>query len=181
MGQTADQLRQEIEQKREDAASKIDQIESRVQELPQMAKDTVTETVILGGLMGGDKGGQRGGGQHSGQYGGQHSGSQQGGMASGIRGAAKSAGLDDALSNASAALMGMLTERVSSIVEESFPQLAERMKAQSGSSRNGSSSGQDGSPRSLGVGTASAAQTDAAGRPASTMYGGGAGESGIHG
>ncbi|MDP9363699.1 MAG: hypothetical protein M3Q10_05645, partial [Chloroflexota bacterium] len=52
MGQTADQLRQEIEQKRGDAASKIDQIESRVQdtvgtvqELPQMAKETVSDTV----------------------------------------------------------------------------------------------------------------------------------------
>lgn len=45
MGQTADQLRQEIEAKREDAASKIDQIEARVTDTAQMARDTVTGTV----------------------------------------------------------------------------------------------------------------------------------------
>ena len=41
MGQTADQLRQEIEHKREDAAAKIDQIEAKVQDIPNLARDTV--------------------------------------------------------------------------------------------------------------------------------------------
>ncbi len=45
MGQTADQLRQEIEHKRVDAAAKIDQIEAKVQDLPNLAKDTVRGTV----------------------------------------------------------------------------------------------------------------------------------------
>ena len=45
MGQTADQLRQEIEHKREDAAAKIDRIEAKVQDLPNLAKDTVMSTV----------------------------------------------------------------------------------------------------------------------------------------
>lgn len=45
MGQTADQLRQEIDDKRDDAAAKIDEIEARVQNTAQMAKDTVEETM----------------------------------------------------------------------------------------------------------------------------------------
>lgn len=45
MGQTSDQLRQEIAAKRDDAAAKIDQIEARVQELPNLAKETVRGTV----------------------------------------------------------------------------------------------------------------------------------------
>ena len=45
MGQTADQLRQEIDAKREDAASKIDQIEARVTDTAQQAKETVDQTV----------------------------------------------------------------------------------------------------------------------------------------
>jgi hypothetical protein len=45
MGQTADQLRQEIESKRGDAASKIDQIEARVTDTAQQAKETVDQTV----------------------------------------------------------------------------------------------------------------------------------------
>ena len=45
MGQTADQLREEIAAKRDDAAAKIDQIEARVQDLPNLAKETVRGTV----------------------------------------------------------------------------------------------------------------------------------------
>lgn len=46
MGQSADQLRQEIEQKREDAAQKIEQIESRVTDTVQLARTTVDDTVM---------------------------------------------------------------------------------------------------------------------------------------
>ena len=45
MGQTADELRQEIDGKREDAAAKIDEIEARVQNTAQMARETVEETM----------------------------------------------------------------------------------------------------------------------------------------
>jgi ElaB/YqjD/DUF883 family membrane-anchored ribosome-binding protein len=45
MGKTSDQLREEIAAKREDAADKIDQIEAKVQELPNLAKESVMETV----------------------------------------------------------------------------------------------------------------------------------------
>ncbi len=46
MGQSADQLRQEIEQKREDAAQKIEQIESRVTDTVEQARTTVDDTVM---------------------------------------------------------------------------------------------------------------------------------------
>lgn len=185
MGPTADQLRQEIDQKRDDAASKIDQIESRVQDttqsvkdavqdIPQMAKETVSDTVeqvkesvqnidfnrqiqerplvalgaaIAGGfLLGGVMGGGGGGGQSSG---GQSSGGSQGGIGAGIRSAAKSSGLEDQLSGVTGALMGMVTERVRSVVQESLPQVAERMQP-----------GQSSAPSGGGVGvTASAADS----------------------
>jgi len=45
MGQTADQLRQEIEHKRDDAAAKIGQIEARVQDIPNLARATVKGSV----------------------------------------------------------------------------------------------------------------------------------------
>lgn len=45
MGQTADQIRQAIAGKRDDAAAKIDEIEARVQDLPNLAKETVRGTV----------------------------------------------------------------------------------------------------------------------------------------
>ena len=47
MGQSADQLREEIDQKRQDAAQKIDAIETRVTETVEQARDTVTETVQM--------------------------------------------------------------------------------------------------------------------------------------
>ena len=209
MGQTADQLRQEIEHKREDAAAKIDQLETRVQEIPQMARDTVTETVqqakgavtetvqqvkqsvdlrqqveqrplvalgsavlggfLLGGLLGGGKdGGRRGGGQHAGMAG--------GGAAGGLRGAAQRSGLDDTLATMSGALLGVLAERLRSMVDESFPEFGGRLRRQSdqggppsrGGGATGSASpsgGSAGLSGSTGTGSASPAVTDTAGRP----------------
>jgi ElaB/YqjD/DUF883 family membrane-anchored ribosome-binding protein len=43
MGQTADQLRQEVDQKRDDAAQKIDQIQAKVDGATQQVKDTVDD------------------------------------------------------------------------------------------------------------------------------------------
>jgi len=45
VGQTADQLREEIAAKREDAAAKIDRIEAKVQQIPQIARETVDASV----------------------------------------------------------------------------------------------------------------------------------------
>jgi len=43
MGETADQLRQEVDQKREDAAQKIDQIQAKVEGATQQVKETVDD------------------------------------------------------------------------------------------------------------------------------------------
>jgi ElaB/YqjD/DUF883 family membrane-anchored ribosome-binding protein len=43
MGQTADQLREEVDQKREDAAQKIEQIQAKVEGATQQVKDTVED------------------------------------------------------------------------------------------------------------------------------------------
>ena len=126
---------------------------------------------LLGGIVGSDKdGGQRGGGQYAGM--------SHGSSTSGIRGAAKRSGLDDTLATMSGALMGMLTERLRSIVDQSFPEFSEKMRQHSGqggqssrgsfggggsASMSGGSSGLSGS--SGGTGSASPAVTDTAGRP----------------
>ena len=44
MGETADQLREEVDQKREDAAQKTDQIQAMVEGTAQQVKETVQET-----------------------------------------------------------------------------------------------------------------------------------------
>ena len=221
MGQTADQLRQEVEQKREDAAQKIDAIETRVQETAQMARDTVDETVqkardtvtetvdtvkqsfdirrqaeerplvALGAaLLGGFLLGNLAGGDDKGRHrGGQHAGMQYGGMSSGIRGGGKSSGLDDTLSALSGAVMGIVTDRMRSIVAESFPELADKMRqrgawgeqASGGSFASGrasSSSVRSGS--TAGAAEPSPAVTDTRGRP-TPYFGGETTGSSVHG
>jgi len=225
MGQTADQLRQEIEMKRGDAASKIDEIESRVSDTAQMArstveqaKETVTDTVeevkgtvtdtveqvkssvqnfdyqqqiqerplavlgaalaggfLLGGLLGGgDK--QQGGGQ--GQY--QPYGGYAGGRASGLRGAMQSSGLDSQISAIGGTLMGIVSERVRSTVEQNFPEFNEKLRQHSEQQQSSRSSGYgqrqaswlDASSSRQGVASGSSATTD---RPVSGMAGAGTG------
>jgi len=46
VGQTADQLREEIVAKREEAAAKIDRIEAKVQQIPQIARETVDASML---------------------------------------------------------------------------------------------------------------------------------------
>ena len=159
MGQTADQLRQEIDAKREGAGQKIGAIEAKVEGTVQHVKDTVDDTVesakgtvdetvqkmkesvdlvkqiedrplvalgvalaggyLLGKLSGDDDGDQRPNGQSG--------GARPSGNAGGIRGAVNDSGLEDTLSTAIGAVMGMLTERVRSVVDETFPDLAEKI------------------------------------------------------
>jgi len=165
VGEDADRLRQEIDQKREDAASKIDQIEERMQDTAQMAKDTVRDTTqmakdtvmetvdqtvakvkegfdvhrqveerplvavgaamlggfLLGGLLGNDRQGGRSDRDSL------HAG-ESGGVTASLRQAAQRSGLDDTIEKAASALMGALKEQIGSVVEQSFPQLGERIK-----------------------------------------------------
>lgn len=169
MGEDADRLRQEIDQKRDDAASKIDQIEERMQDTAQMAKETVRDTTqaakesvmevvdqtvakvkegfdvhqqveqrplvavgaaMLGGfLLGGILGNDRQGGRYD--RNGVHA-DNQGGVTASLRQAAQRSGLDDTIEKAASALLGSLKEQISSVVEQGFPQLAERIKQTQG-------------------------------------------------
>jgi ElaB/YqjD/DUF883 family membrane-anchored ribosome-binding protein len=150
MGQSSDQLRQEIEQHRSDASQKIDDLEARVQDTAiqarEQAKGMVEDTIqtakesfdfrkqveerplvalgvaFVGGLM---LGGITGGGQQtsSGQ-----SGSQQSRRASGtLRHAAQRSGLEDTISNAAAALLGSVTEQFKSTLDQNFPGFSQKM------------------------------------------------------
>lgn len=168
MGQTADQLRQEIDQKREDAGQKIGAIEAKVEGTVQQVKETVKETVddtvekakgtvdetvqkvkesvdllkqveerplaALGAALAGGflLGRIVGGGQGDQQPSGHAAGARQSASGGGIRDAVKRSGLDDTFSTAMAAVMGMLTEKVRSAVDESFPAFAEKLKQQGG-------------------------------------------------
>lgn len=160
MGQSSDQIREEIDQKRTDAASKIDtlkdqvqgnadqvrgQVEDTVDQVREGVQGTVEDTIqtvkqnidlqqqmeerplvalgaallggfVLGGLMGG-------GGQQS-QSGGSASG---GGAPSAIRGAVQKSGLEDTISNATAALMGNVTEQFKDTLDRNFPGFADKM------------------------------------------------------
>jgi ElaB/YqjD/DUF883 family membrane-anchored ribosome-binding protein len=146
MGPTADQLRQEIDQKREDAASKIDELETRVQETALGVKSEVEETAqkvkqsfdlkhqveqnpllavgagLLGGfLLGGLTGGGGGGGS---RY---SSGGKNSGLMGTLRNAAREAGLEDTISTATTTLMGTFSERIKGAVDQQVPGLVDKI------------------------------------------------------
>ncbi|MDQ3779527.1 MAG: hypothetical protein M3354_03120 [Chloroflexota bacterium] len=153
MGQSSDQIRQEIDQHRSDAAQKIDDLETRVQDTATQARDqakdmvedtiqTVKESVDLrkqveerplvalgvafvGGLvLGGITGGGGGGQQSSSAQGGSQQSQGAGGT---LRGAAQRSGLEDTISNAAAALLGSVTEQFKSTLEQNFPGFTAKM------------------------------------------------------
>ena len=153
MGETADQLRQEVDQKREDAAQKIDQIQAKVEGATQQVKDTVDDAkqqvkdtfdlrkqieekpllalgaalaggFILGGVLGGDGDDRR-------RYARYDEGPRtmpyrppaSSGIMDNVRKAAKSTGLEETLNTMVSSFMGSLGERVKAIGEETFPGL----------------------------------------------------------
>lgn len=173
MGQSSDEIRQEINQHRNDAASKIDQLQSQVQgtsdDLQQQAKDTAEQVrnqvqgtvedtietvkenidlqqqvqerplVALGAaLIGGFVlGGILGGGQSQSSHGGRSNdysgGNAQSGSGSGskitdsVRDMVKKSGLEETFSNATAAMMGSVTEQIKDTLDRNMPGFAEKM------------------------------------------------------
>lgn len=164
MGQSADQIREEIDLKRSDAADKIDQLKDQVQgtadQMRGQVQDTVEQVkgqvqgtvddtiqtvkdsvdfrqqieerplvalgvaffggVLLGGMTSGSKG-------HSGSsqsYG----GSSSGGSSSPVRTAFQRSGLDDTIANATAALMGSVTDQLKNTLDKNFPGFADKMQ-----------------------------------------------------
>jgi len=157
MGQSSDQIRQEIEQHRSDAAQKIDDLEMRVQDTATQARDQakgmVEDTIqtakesfdfrkqveerplvalgvaFVGGLMlGGITGGSSNGGGSGPQASAAYGGSHQRHGAGGtLRQAAQRSGLEDTISNAAAALLGSVTEQFKSTLDRNFPGFSEKM------------------------------------------------------
>ncbi len=153
MGETADQLRQEVDQKREDAAEKIDQIQAKVEGATQQVKDTVDGAkqqvkdtfdlrkqieekplLALGAALAGGfiLGGVLGDGGHDdrryprydeGQRPMPYRPPSSSGVMDNVRKAAKSTGLEETLNTMVASFMGSLGERVKAIGEETFPGL----------------------------------------------------------
>jgi hypothetical protein len=151
MGQTGDQLRQELDQTREDASEKIDQIQERVEDATQKVKDTfdvrmqieerplvaagvaIAGGFLLGSLMGGDNQRQRR--ENASQtpesqriYAGRQSHDAQGGVMGAIHNAAKSTGLDDTLNAMAASVVGALTDQLKSMASDAIPGFSQKFQ-----------------------------------------------------
>jgi len=144
MGQTADQLRDEVEQAREAATQKIEDIEEKVTNAAEQVKEqfdwrhqvddkplmavgaAFIGGMVLGGLTGGDHHDGHDHDYSSSQSSGvryqsvQHNESHGGisGMADAIRSAAKSSGFDDAIHHVADAALGTLGERIRHYADE---------------------------------------------------------------
>jgi ElaB/YqjD/DUF883 family membrane-anchored ribosome-binding protein len=157
MGQTADELRQQVDQKRDDASQKIEQIEQQVMQGAQQVQEKVSETanqvkakmdlrqqveerpllalgaamaggMILGSLMKGDQDHQTYRAPVNEQ---RYQPPRQGGMGQSIRSAAKKSGLDDSIENFASAAFARLGDRMREMTERTFPGVMDR--ADSGS------------------------------------------------
>jgi hypothetical protein len=143
MGETTGELRQAVDDKREDAAQKIDKIEQKVGETTQQVKESldwrrqVDERplmavgaaffggMLLGGLTGGD-------GDHQTRSAQWQTSKSGGGIGSTIRNAAKNSGFEDTLNEMATGLFGSLSNRMKQVAGETFPSIAD--KAQSSQS-----------------------------------------------
>jgi len=85
---------------------------------------------VLGGILGGGDEERRGRFEQDYQRHGEgRAGAAGGGLASSLRSAARNTGLDETIENAASALMGSLTDRIRSTVDQNFPGFAEKMQA----------------------------------------------------
>jgi len=153
MGETADDLRRQVDQKRDDASQKIDQIEQQVMGKAQEIEGKVTDTAqqvkaqmdwrhqvdehplksvgaaMIGGML---LGGMTGKGDHH-EY--QPSGEQMRasqrshgpGLGDKIRKAASDAGFDDSIQNFASAGFSMLGQRMRDMTERTFPGMLDRV------------------------------------------------------
>lgn len=150
MGTTADQLREEIDQKRDDASRKIDEIEARIEGTAENVRDEVRQTaqdvtdqvketldiksqieerplIAIGvGLAAGFLlGGMGGGGEsHSSSYG----RNLQSGVMNTLRDTSKESGLNDTLSAAASALMGMATTQAKGMAGDRVAEMTGQAK-----------------------------------------------------
>jgi ElaB/YqjD/DUF883 family membrane-anchored ribosome-binding protein len=154
MGETADQLRRQVDQKRDDASQKIDQIEQKVMGKAQQIEEKVTDTadqvktqmnwryqveehplvsvgaamvggMVLGRMMGKDDGHHR---SSSDTHVTQHD-TNRGGITYSIKKAARTSGLDDSVQNFASAAMGMVGERMRDMTERTFPGMLDKVQS----------------------------------------------------
>lgn len=150
MGETADQLRQQVDQKREDASQKIDQIEQQVMNKAQDIETRVSDTaqqvkaqmdwrhqveerpliavgaalvggILLGGIVG--KGNHQPAGPQTGVQ-----AHQGGGVTDTVRKAARESGLDNAVENFANAAFGMIGERMREMTDRTFPGMLDKVQ-----------------------------------------------------
>jgi hypothetical protein len=143
MGETTGELRQAVDNKRDDAAQKIDKIEQKVGETTQQVKESLdwrrqvdekplmalgaafVGGFVLGGVMGGDDDHQKSSSHWQ-------TSKNRGGLGGAIRNAAKSSGFEDSLSEMATGLFGSLSTRMKQVAGDTLPGIAD--KAQSGQS-----------------------------------------------
>jgi ElaB/YqjD/DUF883 family membrane-anchored ribosome-binding protein len=151
MGETTDQLRQQVEQKREDASQKIDQIEQQVMNKAQDIESKVSDTAqqvkaqmdwrhqveerplmavgaaLVGGMLLGGIVGKGNDHQSTQQIAGKQA-SHGGGVTDTVRKAAKDSGLDNAVENFANAAFGMIGERMREMTDRTFPGMLDKVQ-----------------------------------------------------
>lgn len=153
MGQTADQLRNQVDQKRQEATDKIEQIEQQVAHTAEQVKDqlnwrhqveekpllavgiALVGGMLLGGAIGGgnnDHGSSNssGGGNDKAYYG----GSQSSGISGAIRKAAKSSGFEDTMHGVTSAALATAGDRLKDLAHQYFPNVMDKMESEQSSS-----------------------------------------------
>jgi len=155
MGQSSDQIRQELDQKRDDTARKIEAIESKVEDTVIQARESVEDTVqqvkeqldfrrqvedrplmalglaliggfALGGILKKGDGGTSSGSTYTA---GSSTRSEGGGIVDSLRKAAQRSGLDETLNGSAAALMSSVTDQIRSTLDRSFPGFSDKLQA----------------------------------------------------
>jgi len=183
MGETADQLREEVSAARDQAAEKIEMIEQKVGEATQQVKDKfdwrrqvddnpllAVGAAMIGGMAlgmmtgGGDDSSDR---HHqspyasmsgSGAYGRQSNGG--GGLGQMLRNTAKSSGFEDSIQSMSSAIMSAMTDRVREFADKAMPGAGDKLGA---GSTSGSQNDWRSSSSSMVGSTMSNANTNATG------------------
>jgi len=157
MGQTADQLRDQVDQTRDDASQKIEQIEHQMSQTAEKVKEqldwrhqvderplmavgaAMIGGMILGGLVGGHDGHA-----HENHYQYQpgsaarndyrFEGGTPRGVSGAIRNAAKASGFDETVQHVATAALSTFADRLRDAAEHNLPGLADKLHASTGQS-----------------------------------------------
>lgn len=153
MGETADQIRRQVDQKRDDASQKIDQIEQKVVGKAQEIEGKVTDTAdqvktqmnwryqveehplmsvgvaMVGGMVLGSMMGKDDHHQNRDVHVTQQETHRGGGITESIKKAARTSGLDDSVQNFAGAAFGMLGERMRDMTERTFPGMLDKVQS----------------------------------------------------